>query len=210
MSLIDIVLTEIGGENRMRESQERDELESRAGRSRAPRRHFLRTCAGLSVGLAAASAFAKLPQAGERKLAFFNLHTGERLKTEYWVDGAYQRSALREVNLILRDFRTGDVHPIDPKLLDLLCALQHSVGQRGAFHVISGYRSPATNRMLRRRSGGVARHSLHMDGQAIDIRLPGCELRDLRDAARALRRGGVGYYRSSNFVHVDTGRVRYW
>lgn len=176
----------------------------------ASRRQILRACAGVSLSLVVPPAFAKVMLPAERKLAFVNLHTGERLRTEYWAEGRYHREALGEINHILRDFRTGEIHPIDPPLLDLLCALQRSVGKFGPFHVISGYRSPATNRMLRRRSKGVAKHSLHMEGQAIDIRLPGVELRHLRNAARALRRGGVGYYASANFIHVDTGRVRYW
>lgn len=194
----------------MQQRRYRNDAESAAPVTATSRRHFLRACAGVSLGLAAPAAFAKVMLPAERKLAFLNLHTGERLKTEYWADGRYQRDALGEINHILRDFRTGGIHPIDPKLLDLLCALQRSVGRPGPFHVISGYRSPATNRMLRRHSKGVAKHSLHMDGQAIDIRLPGCELKHLRDAAKALRRGGVGYYAASDFVHVDTGRVRYW
>ena len=194
----------------MQQRRERNEAESTEDLRPASRRLFLRACAGAGLSLVVPSAFAKVMLPVERKLAFLNLHTGEKLKAEYWAEGKYHRDALGEINHILRDFRTGDVHPIDPQLLDLLCALQRSVGRPGAFHVISGYRSPATNRMLRSHSKGVAQHSLHMDGQAIDIRLPGCELKHLRNAAKALKRGGVGYYASSNFVHVDTGRVRYW
>ena len=110
----------------------------------------------------------------------------------------------------LRDHRTGDVHPIDPQLLDLLTHLQQSVDSARAFEVISGYRSPKTNAMLASNSGGVARKSLHMQGMAIDIRLPGKRLKDLRAAALSLEAGGVGYYPSSDFVHVATGRVRSW
>ena len=111
---------------------------------------------------------------------------------------------------MLRDYRADVAHPIDPKLLDLLYQLQAKVDHQGEFHVISGYRSPATNAMLRKQSSGVAKHSYHVLGKAIDIRMPGFDTRQLRNAAIALKDGGVGYYASSNFVHVDTGRVRYW
>jgi uncharacterized protein YcbK (DUF882 family) len=114
------------------------------------------------------------------------------------------------VNEFLRDFRTSEVHEIDPRLLDLLHKLAHSVGASEPFHVISGYRSPRTNSALRAHSSGVAKYSLHMEGKAIDIRLPGTRLTQVRDSARALAIGGVGYYPGSNFVHVDTGRVRTW
>ena len=117
---------------------------------------------------------------------------------------------MSSINHLLRDFRTGDVHAIDPKLLDLLHALRSATGSRKPFEVISGYRSPVTNHDLRALSDGVASGSLHMKGQAIDIRLGDVKLTALRDAARALGRGGVGYYAESNFVHVDTGRVRFW
>lgn len=145
-----------------------------------------------------------------RVLTFAHLHTAERLTVTYAADGHYLPDALHTVNHLLRDFRTGDVHPIDPSLLDLLHALAETTGSRTPFEVISGYRSPATNRQLRARSGGVASGSLHMVGRAIDIRVGDVRLVALRDAARTLRRGGVGYYPQSNFVHVDTGRVRTW
>jgi uncharacterized protein YcbK (DUF882 family) len=180
------------------------------------RRSFL----GLGAGAAAAAlipsrahaapAAAKAP---ERVLAFFNTHTGERLKTAYCCGGVYQPAALDEINHILRDFRANEVKPIDPRLLDLLHELGGTLETGQPFHVISGYRSPHTNALLRSRGGaqtGVASRSLHMVGKAIDIRLPGVKLDHLRGAARSLKLGGVGYYPSSNFVHVDTGRVRYW
>jgi uncharacterized protein YcbK (DUF882 family) len=138
------------------------------------------------------------------------MHTGERLVVEYFTGGAYLPDALGSIDHLLRDFRTNEIHAIDRQLLDLLHALSRTTGTRMPFQVISGYRSPATNQMLRSRSEGVAAHSLHMEGQAIDLRLPDVTLRTLRDAARALRGGGVGYYPASNFVHVDTGRVRIW
>jgi uncharacterized protein YcbK (DUF882 family) len=145
-----------------------------------------------------------------RALDFVHTHTGERLAVEYFGGGVYRPDALATVNHFLRDFRTGDVHPIDPNLLDVLHILAGVTGTRQPFQVISGYRSPATNEMLRRRGEGVAAGSLHMRGQAIDIRLADVPLASLRDAALAARRGGVGYYPASDFVHVDTGRVRAW
>jgi uncharacterized protein YcbK (DUF882 family) len=153
------------------------------------------------------------PKPAERVLSLFNTHTGERLRTAYCCDGQYQPDALKEINYILRDFRANEVKPIDPKLLDLLHELGGTLETDQPFHIISGYRSPHTNSLLQARGGsqsGVASRSLHMVGKAIDIRLPGVKLDQLRGAARSLKLGGVGYYPSSNFVHVDTGRVRFW
>jgi len=144
-----------------------------------------------------------------RTLSFYNLHTGERLTTVYWEKGRYVPAALDEVNYILRDFRQNEVKPIDPTLLDLLVALRNRLQSQENYEVISGYRSPLTNAMLHSQSEGVAAHSLHMDGKAIDIRLPGRPLGLVRVAALSLQCGGVGYY-PNRFVHVDTGRVRYW
>lgn len=151
--------------------------------------------------------------AADRSLSFFHTHTGERLATAYCAGGEYVAPALHDVNTLLRDFRVNRVKPIDPQLLDLLFELNGTLGTDQPFHVISGYRTPETNRMLQERGGthsGVASHSLHIDGKAIDIRVPGIKLEHLRDAAKSLKAGGVGYYPGSNFVHVDTGRVRYW
>jgi len=148
--------------------------------------------------------------ASARALRFAHTHTGESLTVEYFIGGAYLPDALATVNHFLRDFRTGDVHDIDPELLDLLHRLTTMTETTGPFQVISGYRSPATNEMLRHRSEGVAAGSLHMQGQAIDIRLPDVALSNLRLAALNAHRGGVGYYPASDFVHVDTGRVRAW
>jgi uncharacterized protein YcbK (DUF882 family) len=151
--------------------------------------------------------------AAERDLSFVHTHTGERLATAYCAAGDYVPAALREVDVLLRDFRANAVRPIDPGLLDLLFQLNARLGTNQPFHVISGYRTAATNAMLQERGGshsGVASHSLHMDGKAIDIRVPGIRLEHLRDTAKALKVGGVGFYAASNFVHVDTGRVRYW
>ena len=144
-----------------------------------------------------------------RSLSFYNLHTGERLTTVYWEKGEYVANALEEVNYILRDFRQNEVKPIDPTLLDLLVALRDRLQSQANYEVISGYRSPLTNAMLHSQSEGVAAHSLHMDGRAIDLRLPGRPLGLVRVAALSLQRGGVGYY-PGRFVHVDTGRVRWW
>jgi uncharacterized protein YcbK (DUF882 family) len=147
--------------------------------------------------------------AEERTLAFRHLHTGERLQVVYYARAAYLPGALDSVERLLRDFRTGERHPIDPRLLDTLCALRAACGG-GTFEIISGYRSPGTNAMLRRASTGVARDSLHTTGRAIDVRLVGTDTARLRDAAIALGHGGVGYYPESDFVHLDTGRVRTW
>ncbi len=174
------------------------------------RRRFL--AAGLSVlGCAVAGRAAAAPiETGRRRLAFHNLHTGESADLVYWADGSYVSDALGHIDHLLRDFRTGDTHPIDRRLLDLLVQVGGRLDSREPFQVISGYRSPATNAMLASSSEGVARHSLHMDGMAIDIRVPGRSLADLHRAALGLRSGGVGYYPASDFVHVDVGRVRSW
>ncbi len=148
---------------------------------------------------------------GEKRLSLYNLHTGERVEATYWAEGRYVEEELARLAYLLRDYRTGETHPIDPRLFDLLHRLGHHCADgRREFHIISGYRSPQTNAMLRRRTRGVAKRSLHMQGRAIDIRLPGTDLAALHRAALALRGGGVGYYPASGFIHVDTGRVRHW
>lgn len=150
------------------------------------------------------------PERDVRRLAFANLHTGESLETAYWEGGAYLHDALAAVNHLLRDFRTGEVHVIDPSLLDLLVSLSGQTGVPAPYEVISGYRSPATNAMLHAESGQVASKSLHMEGKAIDIRVAGMDLDYLHGAALSLGAGGVGYYPASGFVHVDVGRARSW
>ncbi len=145
-----------------------------------------------------------------RKLSFYNTHTEETLDVSYCIRDRYCPDALQSINHILRDHRTGEVAPIDPALLDLLHALSRKIGTRSPFHIISGYRSPVTNALLRGRSRNVARNSLHMEGKAVDIRLPGFTLVTLRQAALDLKKGGVGFYPGPNFVHVDIGRVRFW
>ena len=175
------------------------------------RRQALTLLAGTAAALIAAPAIGAPRLAPDRRsLAFHNLHTGENLDLVYWSDGSYQPDALRQIDHVLRDFRTGDVHPIDPRLLDLLARVNGQLDSTGPFQVISGYRSPATNAMLRRDSEGVAKSSLHMQGQAIDVRVPDRALANLRRIAMNLRGGGVGYYPQSDFVHIDVGRVRYW
>ena len=172
------------------------------------RRRFLGSVAVAGAAmLGGARAFAAAPV---RELGFLNLHTGERLRVPYWENGRYIRDALAAIDHVLRDHRTNLVHAIDTGLLDLLGRLQARVGNTRSFAVISGYRAPVTNAMLRARSHGVAQASMHLQGKAIDIRLPGSELLGLHRAAVTLQGGGVGLYRASNFIHVDTGRVRYW
>lgn len=182
----------------------------------AGRRRFLkRLAAAGAVGMLANPAIAAVageprPEAAVRELGFLNLHTGERVRAPYWENGHYLDGALGAIYQVLRDHRANVVHAIDTRLLDLLASLQAAVGNSRSFEVISGYRAPATNEMLRANGSGVAQGSLHLQGKAIDIRLPGTELLALHRAAVGLRIGGVGLYRSSNFIHVDTGRVRYW
>ena len=184
------------------------------------RRHFL----GRSLGAAQlAVASVLLPAGGRalastpdtlapaRRLAFNHLHTQERTALVYAVGEAFVPSALDHLNHFLRDHYSGDVGVIDPELFHLLHRVRRELESEQPFHVISGYRSPHTNETLRTtRGGGVARRSLHMDGKAIDVHLPGVALADLRDAALSLKAGGVGFYPRENFVHIDTGRVRSW
>lgn len=145
-----------------------------------------------------------------RDLAVMNLHTGERLSATYWEAGTYIVDALAALSNILRDHRTGEAHAMDPALFDLLNALSRRLESKETVQVISGYRSPRTNAALHKASSGVATHSLHMDGRAMDIRIAGVDLPRLRDATWSLQGGGVGFYPQSNFVHADVGRVRRW
>ena len=146
----------------------------------------------------------------QRRLTFHHTHTNEKLSIDYFAGHRYLTEALQKVNYFLRDFRTGDKYPMDPQLLDILYSVQQATGNHGTFEIISGYRSPATNEKLRRRSSGVAKHSLHMQGRAVDIRLTDVSIDAIRHAAIDLKSGGVGIYRRSNFVHLDTGRFRTW
>ncbi len=181
------------------------------------------SAAGLSCFGVTGSAFAEDPneisnlplnflnnEPSIRRANLYNLHTGENINLVYKENGVLINDAFAEINKVLRDFRNDQICEMDVKLLDLLDNLSNKLEVKGAFNVISGYRSPATNSMLAENSNGVAKGSLHMQGKAIDIRIPGIALKHLRNVAKEMQIGGVGYYASSNFVHVDTGRVRYW
>jgi uncharacterized protein YcbK (DUF882 family) len=178
------------------------------------RRHWLQRT--LSLG-GAAALLPMLPRtagastATERDIALSHLHTRERINTVYAIGERFVPSALATLNHFLRDHYNGEVGEMDPLLFELLQRVRRELGSDRPFEVISGYRSPATNQHLRKtRGGGVASRSLHMDGRAIDVRLPGVPLADLRDAAIGLKAGGVGWYPRDSFVHIDTGRVRHW
>jgi len=145
-----------------------------------------------------------------RRAVLHNLHTGDAFNEVYYANGSYLPDALAAANRVMRDWRTGDEHFIDPGLFDALHAIQSKLETPRPFQIISGYRSPRTNAMLAGRSKGVATNSQHTLGKAIDVRLQGVELSRLRDAALAVGAGGVGFYPVSDFVHVDTGRVRQW
>ena len=176
------------------------------------RRRFLRKAGAVC---AVAGAFAAMPALAAadpqpRRLRFVHTHTGETLTTTYFDGNDYDAGALLEVNRLMRDFRTGDVQVMDPPLLDILWNLQAMADREATFEIICGYRSPMTNAMLHQRSAGVAEHSQHLLGKAIDLRITGYPTARLGEHARSLALGGVGYYATSDFVHVDTGRVRFW
>lgn len=173
------------------------------------RRQFLAmTAATLAVGAAPATMAASSAQ--RRSLKLRNLHTGETVEAVFWENGDYRGEGLKSLNRLLRDHRANEVTRMDPKLLDLVYNIKKKLGYKGTIEVISGYRSAKTNAKLRARSGGVAKRSYHTRGMAMDIRMPGVALSKVRQAARSLKVGGVGYYPKSNFVHVDTGPVRSW
>jgi uncharacterized protein YcbK (DUF882 family) len=185
------------------------------------RRQMLTAAAALSSSALASAALSSAavlwpqsplgaPDAAARRIALTNLHTGEHLEIEYFRDGSYSPQALVALQVLLRDFRNGEQHALDPKLMDYLVEVAAQLGERPAFSVISGYRSPQTNERLHERSSGVSQHSLHMQGRAIDVRMSGVDCKDLAARAEFLKRGGVGYYRASNFVHLDTGAFRTW
>lgn len=175
------------------------------------RKLLARTAAGALATTALARAHAApAPLRDGARLSLVNLHTGEKAEV-VWVDrGERVGDAKVEIDRVLRDHRSGDVHPIDAALIDQLVVMRGLLGVAQPFHVISGYRSPATNARLAESGRAVARHSLHMEGRAIDIRVPGLDLRDVHRAALKMGAGGVGYYARSQFVHLDTGRVRTW
>lgn len=178
------------------------------------RRAVLRMAGGALVAGAANSMLAfgasATALAEPRRVSLFNLHTGDRFSDAYWRQGNYIPDAMAAIQHVMRDFRSNQTHDIDARLLDQLHQLNSLVGAAEPYQIISGYRSPTTNAMLHANSDGVAAHSLHMDGRAIDIRMAGVDLPRLRDAALSLRAGGVGFYQASDFIHVDTGRVRRW
>lgn len=174
------------------------------------RRHLLRATGALMISGVATRARADSSAGSSRRLGFECTHTGDFVDVEYWVEGRYLPEPMAAIEHVLRDFRVGEVHPIDPHLLDLLHTLRSNLDSGEPFHVISGYRSPGTNAALQSKSGGVATKSLHMRGMAIDIRLPGRDIADVHRASLEMQAGGVGYYPTLDFVHVDVGRVRRW
>jgi uncharacterized protein YcbK (DUF882 family) len=180
---------------------------------RISRRRLLRLgllAAAVPCVSAPALALERPGQQGERSLDFYNVHTGESLTTVYWIKGTYVPAALRDIDYILRDHYSDQVKPIDPQLLDLLYMLDRLVGLRDAFHILSAYRSPATNAMLRLSHTGVAEHSMHVEGKAVDVRFFGRDLLLVHRLVMDLQWGGVGYYPRASFVHLDTGPVRFW
>ncbi|MGI4843864.1 MAG: DUF882 domain-containing protein [Janthinobacterium lividum] len=176
------------------------------------RRAFLKSSLLLAAPSLSIPALAKTaqPATGERVLRLYNTHTGEKLKSTFWAEGEFIPDAMKDINKVLRDHRNNKIAQMDPELLLLLTQLNDKLDNNRELHIISGYRSPESNAKLHAASGGVAKRSLHMDAKAIDIRLPGKDLKMLHKAAMSLKGGGVGYYASSQFVHMDTGRVRYW
>lgn len=166
------------------------------------------------AGMSAAALLPRTSQASSgpapKRIALLNLHTEERLEVEYFRDAAYVAAALGSIAHLLRDFRTGEQHAIDPKLLDYLVDVASSAGAPPEFCVIAGFRSQETNTGLHARSRGAAKRSLHMEGRAIDVRLPQVDCSQLAACALDLGRGGVGYYRAADIVHLDTGRYRSW
>jgi uncharacterized protein YcbK (DUF882 family) len=175
------------------------------------RRSFLKSSVVLAsaVGMPAL-AKAALPAPAERTLRLYNTHTGESLRSVFWAEGQFIPDALKDINKLLRDHRNDQIAAMDPKLIVLLNDVSDKFGDNQVLHIISGYRSPESNAKLAAASNGVAKHSMHMDGKAIDIRMPGKNLAQLHKAAMSMKAGGVGYYPDSQFVHMDTGRVRYW
>lgn len=159
----------------------------------------------------AEAAAVKMPKTGSYDIAFVNTHTGEHFSGTYRVGAKYLPDAFEEINYVLRDFRTNEVFPIDPRVIDIIYMVHRKTGRGNQpLEILSGYRSPKTNAMLRQASSGVARNSMHLSGQAIDFRMTGFSTRGLRDIATGFKAGGVGYYPRSNFVHVDTGKFRTW
>ena len=182
------------------------------GRKHIDRRAFLRnaTLASLSLTGGARAGAAAGAGSQSRSLSLIHTHTGERLNETYFDVNGYVSEALGRVNRFLRDFRSDEVHPIDVRTLDILHDLQVMTGHEAPYEIISGYRSPQTNAALRHNSTGVAEHSFHMQGRAIDARLAGFSTSQLHALARSMGRGGVGFYPRSDFIHLDSGPVRFW
>ncbi len=175
------------------------------------RRSFLKIATAVSaVSFFPSIVLGKTDLPYKKSLSLYNIHTGEDITTTFWADGAYIPEALNEMNHLLRDYRTGTSTSMNIELFDLLYSIRTNLDSNKPFNIISGYRSPKTNATLHNHSSGVAKKSLHMEGKAIDINLPGRTLSDLHALAMNLKQGGVGYYPQSNFVHVDVGRVRSW
>ncbi|MEE9333396.1 MAG: DUF882 domain-containing protein [Granulosicoccaceae bacterium] len=190
------------------------------------RRSLLKLGLALTTGSAAASVSGRslagsellsravvtpaVPAGPDRRLRLVNAHTWEKLDLTYWTDGTYLDSAIEQINTLMRDHRANKTRQMDLDLLDYLHSLYQLVGTDERIHVLSGYRTAATNAALRARSSGVAKYSLHMEGRAVDINIPTVPTKTVREAAISLQSGGVGYYRKSGFVHIDTGNVRYW
>ena len=181
-----------------------------ADRKGLSRRRFLALTAPAVVCATSLSGIARAAVPSDRRLKLYNIHTGEQLTTVYFAEGNYQRDGLAEINHILRDWRTEEVHAMDHGLLDFMHDLHARMDSSEPFHIISGYRSPKTNAKLNAKSKGVAKKSLHMRGMASDVALPKRDIGKLREVALSMKRGGVGFYPKSGFIHVDTGRVRFW
>ncbi len=189
------------------------------------RRNLLKLGAALTAGAAASVSGQSLagsellsraivtpakPIGPDRRLRLVNAHTWEKLDVTYWTDGVYLDSAVEQINTLMRDHRANESRQMDLDLLDYLHSLYQLIDTDDRIHILSGYRTAATNAALRARSSGVAKYSLHMEGRAVDINIPTVRTNTLREAAISLQSGGVGYYRKSGFVHIDTGEVRYW
>jgi uncharacterized protein YcbK (DUF882 family) len=174
--------------------------------------HAVHTAHGAHTAHPAHTAYAAhaLIKKPNRELSFLNLHTGERLRAEYVHNGVVVPGAMHAISVLMRDHYNNKTHPIDPHLLDIAHNLQSRVGSHGVFEVVCGYRSPETNAMMHEASAGVAAHSMHIEGRAMDIRLPGVRLGSVRRTAVALKMGGVGYYPEDDFVHIDSGPIRKW
>lgn len=187
-----------------------DEAPDSARRPLSRRSLLAAGIAAAGLGFAAGPAEAARRLVRERSLYIANPHTGEVFRDVYWANGKYQRTAIRRINWLMRDFRTDIIHPIDPDLIDLLHGIQGRFGGRRPIYLLSGYRSPQTNTMLIEEGHGAVDNSQHLYGKAADIHIEGARLSDVRKVAVSFRAGGVGTYWHNGFVHVDTGRVRYW